>query len=92
MQSDPFKPQAPSSLPDRHVPLLSQQPSQQAPPGVHPCLVVSQMSGPFCCGTQHPFGQVSGPQGGLSRQVPVSLLQYWYCEQSSQATPPRPHC
>jgi hypothetical protein len=80
MQAEPSIPQAPSSFPDRHAPLPSQQPSQHAPPAVQPRLVVSQISGPFSCGTQHPFGQVAGPHGGLSRQVPVSVLQYWNCE------------
>ena len=92
MQADPFRPQTPLSVPGWQTAFASQQPAQQAPPGVQPRLVVSQISGPFSCGTQQPFGHVSGPQGILSRQVPVSLLQVWFGPHAKQAIPPPPHC
>jgi hypothetical protein len=75
MQVEPFLPQTPWSVPGWQTPSPSQQPSQQAPPGVQARRVVSQIAGPSSWGTQQPLGQVSGPQGGLSRQVPVSSLQ-----------------
>jgi hypothetical protein len=40
--------------------------------------------------SQQPFGQVVGEQGGLSRQVPVWVLQVWFGPQTVQVTPPSP--
>jgi hypothetical protein len=36
------------------------------------------------------LGQVVAEQGGLSRQVPVCVLQYWFGPHVVQLTPPSP--
>lgn len=89
MQREPPAPQAPSSSPSWHCPLLSQQPEQQAPPGAQPRRSVRQTWKPFSR-LQQPLGQVSAEQGGLSRQVPVCVLQCWFEPHCVQVTPPSP--